>query len=161
MILLLLSLLSFQPHAKAQAQLPESRYTDEICEDDQKIVKEFIDLELAGQRWQGTEGKPVCLQKAKPQTVGTDRVPASDPSLLDPEFLLPDSREIHYTMKKIPDDLIEVVLNYIGKKHGKDVAVSDHFTLKKNFGKVRDIRGCASFYLEPVHFVMRSSCWSH
>ena len=159
MILFLLSFLSFQP--QTHAQTVESNYTDELCEDDKKIASEFIALELAGQRWQGTIDKPVCLKAVQPVTVGNDRVPASDPALLDPEYLLPEGRNIQFSVKRLPDDLLEVVMNYIAKKKGKDVAVKDHFTLKRNFGKVRDIRGCASFYLEPEHFVMQAKCWSH
>ncbi len=159
MIWLLFSLLNLQP--QAMAQKPESRYTDELCDDVEKVAQEFIDLELAGQRWQGTIDKPVCLKKAKPLTVGSERVPASDPTLLDPEYLLPDGRKVQFTVKKSADELLEVFLSYIGKKGGKDVPVRDHFTLKRNFGKVRDVRGCASLFLEPEHFVMRSSCWSH
>lgn len=137
----------------------ETPYTDEVCEDFEKIAQEFIDVELAGSRWQGTDGIPSCLANQKVQTFLPDRVPAGDPTLLDPEFLLPETRKISFTVKRLPNDLLEVIMNYIAKKNKKDVAVKDHFVLKLNYGKLRNIRGCASWFSEPTHFVMRSKCW--
>lgn len=134
-------------------------FTDEVCEDYQKIAQEFIDVELAGFRWQGSDDTPMCLKAAHPQTLNVDRVPAGDPALLDPEFLLPENRKVDFTVKHLPNDLLEIVMNYIGKKNKKDVPVKDQFILKLNYGRVRDLRGCASWYSEPQHFVMRSKCW--
>ena len=134
-------------------------YSDEVCEDFQKIAGEFIEMELSGLRWQGTSGDPQCLSKLKIQTASVDRVPANDPSLLDPEFLIPENRKIDFSVKRIPGDLLEVVMNYIGKKNKKDVPVKDLFVLKLNFGHMREKKGCASWYSEPEHFVMRTRCW--
>lgn len=141
-------------HAASEAQ-----YTDEMCENFEKIAQEFIDVELAGSRWQGSDGIPSCLANQKVQTFTVDRVPAGDPALLDPEFLLPETRNVSFRVKRLPNDLLDVVLNYIAKKNKKDVAVKDHFVLKLNYGKLREIRGCASWFSEPTHFVMRSKCW--
>lgn len=135
-------------------------YSDELCDQDEKIVQEFIDLELAGYRWHGVDETPLCLKKQKPETFTAERVPASSASLLDPEYLLTDTRKIQFKVKRVSGDLLEVVLNYIGRKNGKDFPVKDQFTLKKNYGKSRELRGCASMYIEPDHFVMKSSCWS-
>jgi hypothetical protein len=143
------------PKAHAEA------YSDETCEDFNTIANEFIAMELAGLRWQGVTGDPECLAKLKPVATSVDRVPASDPALLDPEYLLPENRKVNFIVKRIPNDLLDVVMNYIGKKNKKDYAVNDHFVLKLNFGKTRELRGCASWYSEPDHFVMRSRCWKN
>lgn len=160
MFFVFLSFLFLNP-APSHAIEVTREYTDEICDDDQKIASEFIELELAGQRWQGVIDQTACMKQAKVVTVGVNRIPSSDPSMLDPEYLLKKGREVHFQIKKLPNDLIEVILNYIGSKNGKDVAVTDRFTLQKNYGKARMLRGCASFYSEPEHFVMRAQCWSH
>jgi hypothetical protein len=146
--------------ALAQRALAQANtYTDDVCDDYQKIAGEFIEMELSGLRWQGVVGIPACLGALKPEATTIDRIPASDPSLLDPEFTLPEGRDVSFSAHRIPNDLIDVVLNYIGQKNKKDVAVKDHFILKINFGKSRDLKGCASWYSEPDHFVMRAQCW--
>ncbi len=137
----------------------ESDFSDEVCENYQKIAQEFIDIELAGSRWQGTDQPPSCLVAQHPQTMNVDRTPAGDPGLLDPEYLLPDTRKIAFQVKRLPNDLLEVMMSYIAKKNKKDVPVKDRFILKLNYGKVRSLRGCASWYAQPEHFVMRSGCW--
>ncbi len=152
MNLIVLLALFFSPTVHAET------YTDEVCEDYQKIASEFVEMELAGLRWQGSES-PACLGKVKTEATQVDRVPASDPALLDPEFLIPDNRKVDFSVRRIPNDLLEVVLHYIGKKRGKDQPVKDQFLLKLNYGKSRDLKGCASWYTEPIHFVMRSRCW--
>lgn len=160
--LLLLVLSATLVCSNSHAENPRSQvpvYTDEVCEDFQKVVGEFIDMELSGLRWQGVVGDPSCLAKLKPMATSIDRVPASDPALLDPEFLLPENRNISFVVKRLPEDLLDVVMNYIGKKNKKDYPVKDHFVLKLNYGRARDQKGCASWYSEPEHFVMRSRCW--
>jgi hypothetical protein len=147
------------PFARAENLTPASpAYSDDECEDFQKIASEFITMELAGLRWQGAEA-PACLAKLKPEATQVDRVPASDPSLLDPEFLIPDNRKVDFSVRRLPGDLLEVVMHYLGKKNKTDVPVKDQFLLKLNFGKARETRGCASWYTEPLHFAMRSHCW--
>ncbi len=141
------------------ADAEESRYTDELCEDYRKIAQEFIDAELAGIRWQGASSKTACLKKQRLQTMTPDRSPASDPAFLDPEFLLADHRNIDFSVRRLPNDLLEVVMSYIGSKNKKDIPVKDNFVLKLNFGRVREQRGCASYYTEPKSFVMRARCW--
>jgi len=136
----------------SKVSAPIGVYSDEVCEDFQKIAGEFIDMELAGLRWQGVEGDPSCLTKLKPATAPADRVPAS-------EFIIPENRKVDFSVKRLPNDLLEVVMNYLGKKNKKDIPVKDHFVLKLNFGHQRDLKGCASWYSEPEHFVMRSRCW--
>ena len=149
-------------HAQTKTDTPVVmvEFTDEVCEDFHKIASEFIEMELSGLRWQGVKsGDPVCLKKFRPTATSVDRVPASDPALLDPEYLVPENRKVDFTVKRLPDDLLEVMMNYIGKKNKKDVPVRDHFVLKLNFGRARFAKGCASWYSEPEHFVMRSRCW--
>ena len=144
-----------------ESKATEPKVFDEAtCEDYQKIAREFIDVELAGARWQGTLGPTQCLTAQHLQTVKLDRASASDPRLLDPEFLIPENRKVEFSVKRLPNDLLEVVMNYLGKKNQKDIAVKDRFTLKLNYGKVRESKGCASWYVPPEHFVMRSKCWT-
>jgi hypothetical protein len=157
-----LLMLMLTPSAYAEgaaAPTVSATYSDEVCEDFQRIASEFIEMELSGLRWQGVAGDPSCLKKFKPLATSIDRIPASDPSLLDPEFLIPENRKIDFSVRRIPNDLLEVVMNYIGKKNKKDVPVKDRFVLKLNFGQNRAAKGCASWYSEPDHFVMRSRCW--
>ena len=144
-----------QEQARAQTV---NTYPDEVCEDFQKVAGEFIEMEISGLRWQGIRERPACLSKLKPKATTIDRVPASDPRLKNPEFLLPENRHIDFIARRIPGDLVEVILNYIGKRKQKDVAVKDRFVLKMNFGRSREAKGCASWYAEPDHFVMRSRC---
>jgi hypothetical protein len=153
------SLVQAASTATAPLLAPGAEYTDEVCENFHKIAEDFIDMELSGLRWQGVSGNPECLSKLKLQTASIDRVPASDPALLDPEFLLPENRKIDLSVKRLPNDLLDVVFNYIGRKLKKDVPVRDHFVLKLNFGHLRAQKGCASWYSEPEHFAMRSRCW--
>jgi hypothetical protein len=134
-------------------------YSDEVCEDFRTVASEFIDMELAGLRWQGVSGNPSCLGRLTPKATAIDRVPASDPSLRNPQYILPENRSVDFNVRRIPGDLLEVAMNYIGKKNKKDVTVKDRFILKMNFGKAREAKGCASWYNEPEHFVMRSRCW--
>ncbi len=136
-------------------------YSDELCQDERKIAGEFIEAELSGLRWQGTDETPKCLKNLKPNTMNAERIFEGDPALLDPEYLLPKGRKVNYSVKRLPDDLLEVSFSYIGKKMGKDFAVRDKMVLKLNFGRVRDLRGCASYFSEPEHFVMRTQCWNH
>lgn len=133
-------------------------YSDEVCEDFRNVASEFIEMELAGLRWQGVSGSSSCLSRLSPKATTIDRVPASDPFLRNPQFILPENRNVDFNVRRIPGDLLEVVMNYIGKKNKKDVAVKDHFILKMNFGKSREAKGCASWYTEPEHFAMRSRC---
>jgi hypothetical protein len=151
----LFNLIGLPGAARAETQT----YPDEVCEDFHALAGEFVEMELAGLRWQGVSGDPVCLSKLKTHATRIDRVPASDPYLLDPEYVLPDGRNVEYVVKRIPNDLLNVVMNYIAKKDKKDIPVKDHFILKLNFGKSREQKGCASWYSEPEHFVMRSRCW--
>ena len=144
---------------ESKATEPKS-FDQETCEDYQKIAQEFIDVELAGSRWQGTLGPTRCLMVQQLQAVKVDRAPTSDARLLDPEFLIPENRKVEFSVKRLPNDLLEVVMNYLGKKDQKDIAVKDRFTLKLNYGKVRESKSCASWYVPPEHFVMRSKCWT-
>ncbi len=139
--------------------------SDEVCDSIQTIAEEYMALELAGYRWQG--GDSPCLSKLKLKTQGSARAKwkgAADPLLLDPEFIIPDRRKLDVQAKRLPQDLIEVRVAYLGRKKspgtkmGEDVAVKDRFTLKINFSRDRIQKGCASILVPPAHLVMKKSC---
>ena len=143
--------------SQAASVVVETSYSDELCDDLQQIAKDYVELELAGGRWQG--GEPSCLKRLNLKTIPSERmVQAADPGLLDPEYLLPLKRELDFKVRRLPDDLIEVRYSYLGRKAGKDVPVQDLMLLRLNFGRARDIRGCASPFQPPLHLVMRSGC---
>ena len=137
------------------------------CDSMQTIAEEFVAFELAGGRWQG--GDSPCLAKLKLKTRPTKKlVDLPDPSLLDPEFLLPSKRKVEVQVKRLPNDQIGVKIHYLGRKYrvdlknganaGSDVPVNDHLVLRLNFNQERDKKGCASLQSPPAHLVMRQEC---
>jgi hypothetical protein len=139
-----------------------SSYTDSICQDQNKIAQEYIDAELAGSRWQGSDEEDVpCLKDFHPKTMKLELTPHGEAYFLNPEYLVSDPKKVTFTLKKLPDDLLEVQLTYQAytPKNKKETTVHDAFTLQLNSGKARTLRGCASFESEPKLFVMRSQCW--
>jgi hypothetical protein len=150
---LLLLLLPFS----RSAPVVEPLYSDEECEDLQRIGSEFVELELSGIRWQG--GDSVCLEALRTRTLSSERpVPVSDPALTHPAFILPEGREPEILVKRISGDRLEVKVSYIGLKNGRDRPVRDTAILRLNFGRARELRGCASVFQPFEHLVLRKAC---
>ena len=132
-------------------------FTEESCDSMFLLGTEFVELELAGARWQG--GDSPCLSALRLKTMPSRKIKQSqDPGLLDPEYLVEGKRKVRVNVKRLPDDLVEVIYSYPGTRGGKDVPVSDRMVLKLNFGKIRKDSGCALIQTPPRHFVMRKSC---
>jgi hypothetical protein len=139
------------------APLVEPLFSDEDCEDYQKIASEYVELELAGVRWQG--GDSPCLKGLKLTTGLSDRaVPVADPALQSPAYLLPESRQMDIWVRRIPGDRLEVKVHYIGKQGSREKPVRDTAILRLNFGRSREARGCASVFQPLEHLVLRSHC---
>lgn len=127
------------------------------CEDLSRVGSEYMEYELAGGRWQG--GDSPCLTKLKIKTFRARKAQGpADPALLDPDYILPKKRKIEVTTRRLPQDLLEIRITYLGRKHRKDELVHDALTLKLNFGRAREEKGCASLQRPPRHFVMREGC---
>ena len=132
-------------------------FTEESCDSMFLLGTEFVELELAGARWQG--GDSPCLPSLHLKTMPSRKFkPSQDPGLLDPEYLLEGKRKARVKVKRLPDDLLEVSYSYPGTRLGKDATISDRMVLKLNFGKTREDSGCALIQTPPRHFVMRKSC---
>jgi hypothetical protein len=158
MIFLLLLLQWATPENRAETPVVvEPVFSDEVCEDYLQIAKDYVELELLGLRWQG--GEPSCLKSVQVKSLLSERaISIGDPGLLDPELLLPRDRMVSVQVKRVPQDLLEVRFSYIGKKGSQDIPVKDFAILKLNFNRTRDLKGCASLYQAPSHFVMRKGC---
>jgi hypothetical protein len=127
------------------------------CEDLERLGSEFMEYELAGGRWQG--GDSACLSKLRMKTVRAIKADGpADPALLDPEYLLLKKRKMGIRTRRLPQDLLELRISYLGRKLGKDEQVEDDLTLKLNFGPARTEKGCATLHRPPKHFVMREGC---
>lgn len=132
-------------------------FTEESCDSISLLGAEFVELELAGARWQG--GDSPCLSSLRLKTMPARKLKQTqDPGLLDPEYLVEGRRKARVKVKRLPDDLVEVTFSYPGTRLGKDAAISDRMVLKLNFGKTREDSGCALIQTPPQHFVMRKSC---
>ncbi len=135
----------------------ESLFSEEDCEDLQQIAHDYMELELAGFRWQG--GDSTCLKDLKLKTwPERQEAPVADPALRRPEFLIPDDRPVDVSVRRIPGDRIELKVHYIGKKGAKELTVRDSAILRLHFGKIRESRGCASVFQPLDHLVMRRTC---
>ena len=139
------------------APLVEPLFSDEDCEDYQKIANEYVELELSGSRWQG--GDSPCLKGLKLRTALAERpVPVADSALLQPEFVVPEDRLVEVGVRRIPGDRLEVKVHYIGKRAGKEKTVRDSAILRLNFGRAREVRGCASVFQPLEHLVLKRNC---
>jgi hypothetical protein len=139
------------------------------CDDLSKVASEFMDLELAGARWQG--GGSPCLPKLKLKLIRPIQATGSaDPALLDPDYLLPKTRKLEIKTRRLPQDLLELRISYLGRKFSTaqqgasdlarraDVPVQDALILKLHFGRAREEKGCATLHKAPAHLVMREGC---
>jgi hypothetical protein len=139
------------------------------CDDLSRVASEFMELELSGARWQG--GDSPCVPKLKLKLLRAARSGSSgDPSLLDPEYLLPKSRKVGIQARRLPQDLLELKISYLARKfvtepeetskagRNVDVPVHDVLILKLQFGRARAEKGCATLHKPPAHFVMREGC---
>ena len=135
----------------------EGASAQSLCEPVSKLASEFLDLELAGARWQG--GDSPCLPKLKLSALKVQKLDLpADPALLEPEVLLPEGRRIEIQPKLLPSDLIAVRYQYIGKKEGKDTPMEDFLILKRNFNQELKKKGCVSLHQSPRYFLMSSRC---
>jgi hypothetical protein len=131
--------------------------TPNPCDDLGRLSAEFMDLELAGSRWQG--GEPRCLSQLKLKLLRRVKLDGpADPALLDPEYVLPKGRKVSIQTRRLPQDLIELKISYLGRRLGKDERVRDELVLKLNFGKAREEKGCVTLHRAPKYFVMREGC---
>ena len=66
-------------------------------------------------------------------------------------------------IKKDSDDMLNVKISYLGRAPAgkEDVQVRDSFRLKLNFGRAREVRGCASVFSPPETFVMKQKCYKN
>ncbi len=135
----------------------ESLYSEEECEDIHQIAQDYLELELSGFRWQG--GESGCLKDLKLKTwPARQEAPVADPALRHPEFVIPDDRPVDVSVRRLSGDRLELKVHYIGRKGAKEVTVRDSAILRLHFGKVREVRGCASVYQALDHLVMRKTC---
>jgi hypothetical protein len=135
----------------------ETLFSEEDCEDLQQVAQDYLELELSGSRWQG--GESPCLGGLKLRTWPVRReAPVADPGARRPEFLVPDDRPVDVGVRRLSEDRIELKVHYIGRKGARDVPVRDAAILRLHFGKVREVRGCASVYQPLEHLVMRRNC---
>jgi|GEM_PF-1692114 len=157
--------IQFLPQAQAIT------FTAHTCADSKKIVREIIDYELSGGRWQGGHSK--CLKQSRFQTIFAKRQDAGDAYLLQPEYLLADDEEVKVVAQKKNSDLgaIEVEIGYLATKNepkspaasaapapGPETFVKDRFTYRLNYGRNREKLGCVTLIEEPAHFVMKKEC---
>ena len=141
-------------------------FTAHTCADSKKIVREIIEYELSGGRWQG--GHSRCLKQSRFQTIFAKRQDAGDAYLLEPEYLLANGEEVKVIEQKENRDLhaVEVEIGYLAMKReskaesapGAETFVKDHFTYRLNYGRTREKLGCVSLIEEPAHFVMKKEC---
>ena len=156
LLLVFKGVFTFAAEVKPAAS-PVLEFKVDICKDTHQITQEMIELELSGYRWQG--GDSPCLKQSKFKTMYAFKHKVGDSYLLDPEFILPDARDVRIVSEKLGlNEVMDVKIAYIAKKNGKDVPVEDEFSYILNFGKNRVARGCASIFSDPEHFVMRESC---
>lgn len=135
----------------------EAPFPEDDCEQIDLVAREFLALERSGARWQG--GEAFCVPKLKLKTWKAEKIKGlPDPSLADPDYLIPGSRRIDIKSRRTPDDRIVVKYSYVGKKNGREFSVQDELDLKLNFGKARAQKGCAELYKPPRYLVMDLEC---
>lgn len=155
-----LGLIAVLISAEAYSQTVEVLHSEEPCENYKQLIQDYIDLELAGARWQG--GTSSCIKKLKLRTMASEKMKLpEDPTLADPQYILTEGREIQSEYKRTEENLLEVKVYYIGRAPGskEDIQVKDTFKLKLNYGQTRDLRGCASVFTPLENLVMKKSCY--
>jgi len=135
-------------------------FSAETCKNQALITREIIELELAGQTWQG--GNSPCLKQENFKTVIAKKEILGDSYLLEPEYILAKGKEIKVVSETLEDSgyfqIVSVKISYTGIKNKKEAEVQDGFSYQINYGKNRS-SGCA-MVIEPFKkFVMKEECY--
>jgi hypothetical protein len=109
-------------------------FTEESCDSISLLGAEFVELELAGARWQG--GDSPCLSSLRLKTMPARKLKQTqDPGLLDPEYLVEGRRKARVKVKGLES---VTLATWLGKKPLTAPVTSNFHILKWPLKQVVD-----------------------
>lgn len=152
-----LTLLLLVPSLSAAGNATAADFSSVVCPSETELVRELIELQIAGVRVPGR--KDACVEQAKFPHVLALPPPAEEAGRL------PDLKYVSETkpfeIRSIKNDgkgQLEVEFVYYVFAKGKSVAVEDYLVVRRYEGFGKKYYGCGAAMLLPRHLVIRKSC---